>query len=162
MYILPDSSWSKRNKTLKFGQLTEYDLRSIFFEKRAQNMIEKLVPELFLKNQIQLYLWVNSLEVHAVFLLYVEVEDYQNILKWRFNLLFLLHIKLFKKTKRRLKLVSLPHIMHGFWRNIFLTLHYINWLNFIVWLPLLLKICQYVYCNCLCSSLWRDKFCNLP
>ena len=44
-------------------------------------MMEKLVPELFLKNQIQLYLWVNSLEVHAVFLLYVEVEDYQNILK---------------------------------------------------------------------------------
>ena len=44
-------------------------------------MMEKLVPELFLKNQIQFYLWVNNLEVHAVFLLYVEVEDYQNILK---------------------------------------------------------------------------------
>ena len=122
MYILPDSSWSKRNKTLKFGQLTEYDLRNIFFEKRAQNMMEKLVPELFLKNQIQVYM----------------SKSRTTIIYWNegISLLFLLHIKLFKKTKRRLKLVSLPY---GFWRNIFLTLHYINWLNFIVWLLLLLK-----------------------
>ena len=122
---MPDSSWSKRNKTLRFGQLTEYDLRNIFFEKRAQNMMEKLVPELFLKNQIQVYM----------------SKSRTTIIYWNegISLLFLLHIKLFKKTKRRLKLVSLPHIMHGFWRNIFLTLHYINWLNFIVWLLLLLK-----------------------
>ena len=45
---------------------------------------------------------------------------------------------LFKKQKR-LELISLPHCLHDFWK-IFLRLCFINWPNFIDWLPLLLQI----------------------
>ena len=50
------------------------------------------------------------------------------------------HIKLFEKIKRELELVSLPHFPHNFWRKIFLLLYSINWLYFIVWLPLLCEV----------------------
>ena len=50
------------------------------------------------------------------------------------------HIKLFQKIKRELELVSLPHFPHNFWRKIFLLLYSINWLYFIVWLPLLCEV----------------------
>ena len=48
------------------------------------------------------------------------------------------HLKLIflKIIKRGLKLVSLPHFPHNFWRKIFLLLYSINWPNFIVWLSL--------------------------
>ena len=61
----------------------------------------------------------------------------------------------FKKIKRELKLVSLPHFLHDFWRKIFLTLHFINLTNFIDWLPLLLKIlgniCTVIICCPVCD-----------
>ena len=36
--------------------------------------------------------------------------------------------------------VSLPHLLHGFWRKIFLWLYSINWQNFIFSWPLLREI----------------------
>ena len=41
--------------------------------------------------------------------------------------------------------------MYYFSRNIFLLLYYINWLNFIVWLPLLLEILAYMCIVIICS-----------
>ena len=68
-------------------------------------------------------------------------EIYQNILKLRYwPLIVLPYIKLFQKTKIGVELVCLPHFLHDFWREIFLTLYFVNWPNFIAWLLLLLKI----------------------
>ena len=50
IYILPNNSRSKSNQTMKFGQLIEYDMRNIFLENHTQNVVEKLVPDPFLKN----------------------------------------------------------------------------------------------------------------
>ena len=50
------------------------------------------------------------------------------------------HIKLFQTIERVLELVSLPHFLHDFWREIFLLLYSINWPNFIFWLLLLREI----------------------
>ena len=50
MHILPNTSRSKKNKTKKFGQLIEYNMKNIFLEK-SLNVIEELLPERFLKNQ---------------------------------------------------------------------------------------------------------------
>ena len=33
-----------------FGQLIGYNMRNIFLENRTQNMLEKLVPDHFIKN----------------------------------------------------------------------------------------------------------------
>ena len=50
------------------------------------------------------------------------------------------HIRLFQTIKRVLELVSLPHFRHNFLKEMFLLLCSFNWLDFIVWLPLLCKI----------------------
>ena len=75
--------------------------------------------------------------------------------------LLLLHIKLFKKLKRSLKLVSQPHFLHIFLKkSISIMIFY--WLTkfhclvaFTSW-----DIGQYMYCNCLLTRLWRHKFWN--
>ena len=35
---------------MKFGQLIEYNMRNIILEKSYTNVVEKLVPDFFLKN----------------------------------------------------------------------------------------------------------------
>ena len=49
---------------MKFGQLVEYDMRNIFLKNRTQNLLEKLFPGSYLKNQNQnwAYLWINSVK----------------------------------------------------------------------------------------------------
>ena len=51
IHKLPYVSRSKNNQTAKFGQLIENSMGKIFLEKSNQNVVEKLVPNLFLKNQ---------------------------------------------------------------------------------------------------------------
>ena len=46
----------------------------------------------------------------------------------------------FNFSEKGLALVSPPHFAYDFSRKMFLMLQSINWLNFIVWLPLLLEI----------------------
>ena len=46
----------------------------------------------------------------------------------------------FNLSERGLGLVSASYFVHDFSRKMFLMSHYINWPNFIVWLPLLLKL----------------------
>ena len=48
IHILPNISQSKGNKTMKFGQLIEYNKRNVFFKDYAENEAERLAPDLFL------------------------------------------------------------------------------------------------------------------
>ena len=50
---------------MKFGQLTEYNIRTVFLENHSQNAVEKLFPDHFLKNQNCEYLWINILKFYA-------------------------------------------------------------------------------------------------
>ena len=50
IYILITIVISKGSQTIKFGQLTEYNMRNIFLENHSQNVVEKLFPDPFLKN----------------------------------------------------------------------------------------------------------------
>ena len=49
IHILPNISRSKGNETMKFDQLIDYN--------HTQKVVEKLVPDLFLKNQNSLFLF---------------------------------------------------------------------------------------------------------
>ena len=49
---------------MKFGQLTEYNMRNIFLEKSYRKCVEKLFPDLFLKNQNWAYLWISILKFY--------------------------------------------------------------------------------------------------
>ena len=44
-------SRSKSNKTMKFGQLIEYSIKILFLKNHTQNVVEKLVPDPFMKNR---------------------------------------------------------------------------------------------------------------
>ena len=52
-------SRGKDNQAMKFGQ---YNMRNIFLENHSQNVVEKLFPDPYLKNQNWAYLWINSLK----------------------------------------------------------------------------------------------------
>ena len=45
--MIPNMSLSRDNQTTKFGNLTEYNKRSIFFKNYIEHEAEKIVPELF-------------------------------------------------------------------------------------------------------------------
>ena len=52
IHILANISRSKGNQTMTFGPLIEYNMTTIFLKKHhAQNVVEKLFPDPFLKNQ---------------------------------------------------------------------------------------------------------------
>ena len=51
IHILPNISRVKDNQTTKFVKLIEYNIRNIFFKNYTQNLVEKLLPDPFLKNQ---------------------------------------------------------------------------------------------------------------
>ena len=47
--ILPNISKSKGNKTMKFGQLIEYNVKIFFFKNHAENKVGRLIPDVFFK-----------------------------------------------------------------------------------------------------------------
>ena len=51
LIILPNISRIKDNQTMKLGQLIKHTIRNIFLENHIQNVVEKLVPDSFIKNQ---------------------------------------------------------------------------------------------------------------
>ena len=54
--VLPDISKSKDNQTMKFGQLKEYSMKNIFFQKSCRNYVARiLVSDLFLFFKRALY-----------------------------------------------------------------------------------------------------------
>ena len=96
-----------------------------FSKNQAQNMVEKLIPYLFLKNQVWACLWINSLKFLSLILLHVHTDDQQIILKLRCWPL-----------------------------EIFLTLYSINWATFIAWLPILLHILGNIHSVITCLSIY--------
>ena len=50
-HILPNTSRSKGNQTMKVGQLIEYTMGNIFLEKLYTKYGEEIIPRYFIKNQ---------------------------------------------------------------------------------------------------------------
>ena len=51
IHVLLNISGSKDNQTMKSGQFIEYNTRKIFLKNHAQNLVEKLFRDTFLKSQ---------------------------------------------------------------------------------------------------------------
>ena len=133
-------------------------MRNIFLEKLLQNVLEKLFPDSFLKEQNwELILWINSLKFYHFVFIVCQVESYRNILK--------LSCRLLAFTSFKGPGTSLPAsfsilFLKG---NTCLVKYSINWPSFIIWLPLLREIMgNMCYCNCLLTRLQRQKFWNCP
>ena len=62
--ILPNISAHKGNRTIKFGQLIEYNIEIFFFEQSYTKKVEKLLPDSFLENQNLAYLYISGLKFY--------------------------------------------------------------------------------------------------
>ena len=51
IHTRPNISRSKGNQAMKLDQLIEYNMRNIFLKNHIKNVVEKLFPDPFLKNQ---------------------------------------------------------------------------------------------------------------
>ena len=60
--ILPNISKIKDNQTMKFCQFIEYNMRNLFLEKSFAKCGGKTIPV----NKNCVYLWISSLEFHAI------------------------------------------------------------------------------------------------
>ena len=78
--ILPNISRSKDNRAIKFGPLIDYNIENTFLEKSCTRCGEEASLGPFYKKS---NLW-NSLNFIQFILLYVQVDNYQNILKLRY------------------------------------------------------------------------------
>ena len=153
--ILPNISRSKDDPTIKFGQLIEYNIENTFIEKTNTKGDRAAIPRpIFKKSKIEhiseSIIWSFTKFVFIV----CQVEGYQNRLKLSCRPLPFTWYKALLENKKRSETekVSLPHFLHDFCRNI--SLLYINWENFNVWLS-----CQYIVKNCVLTMLWH-KFWN--
>ena len=100
------------------------------------NVVEKLVPDPFLKSHKLAYLRTNTLKFYTVSFYCMSSWGLLQYFETKQQTTCLPHIKVFWKIKRGLELVSVHHVLHGFWRKLFLLLCSVAWPNFIVWLPL--------------------------
>ena len=93
MHTLPNISRSNDNQTMKFGQLIKYNMNTKCGARTGLRTSKKLKLSISPGHQ--------SEHLYSLFLLYVLVENYQNILKLRFwPLPFSLCKTFLKKIKR--------------------------------------------------------------
>ena len=75
-------------------------------------MVEELFPDISLKSQNGVYLWIHSLTFYTVFLYCMVTCGLSKYSETKLQTTcFLPFIKLFKKTRSILELVSLPHFV---------------------------------------------------
>ena len=51
IHILPNISRSKGSQAVKYGQFKKYSIRNILLANHTQNVVKKLVPDPFIKDQ---------------------------------------------------------------------------------------------------------------
>ena len=112
-------------------------MRNIFLEKSYIKYGGEASPYSFIKSQNWVYLCINSLKLYAVYFSVCPSRWLPKYVETKvLTICFCLFLKVFRKTKRGVELVSLSHFLHDFWRKLFLTLYFISWSSF----PLLLEI----------------------
>ena len=81
IHILSNISRSIDNQTTKNGRFIEYNMRSIFFKKWYTECGGETSPRSFSeKLKLSISLDEQSEMLHSLFLLYVQIDDYQKIM----------------------------------------------------------------------------------
>ena len=94
IHILPNISKSKGNWTVKFGQLIKYNMRNGFLEKSYKKCDGESIPRPFSKKS-KLSISLNQQSEFLFSLLYLQINEHQNILKLRCRPLVFTFIKVF-------------------------------------------------------------------
>ena len=124
IHILSYNSRSKDNQNIT--------RETFFLKNHTQNVVEKLVPDHFLKNQNWAYLWINSLKFWVVYFYCVPNWGLSKYIEIKFQTTCFYLLQSFFKNK--------IHFVQTFLRKIFLLLYSIDWPNFIICLFLLREI----------------------
>ena len=127
-------------------------------KNHTQNVMEKLVPDPFLKNENWAYLWINSLRFYTVcfycmpsWALLKHVETKLQIT------LFYLILNFFKKLKEVWdRLIFRIIFEENYFSCYILLIHQVSLSGYLYFV----YIRKYVYCNCLLTKLWRHEFCS--
>ena len=125
---------------MKFGQVIEYNSRNMFLHLWFRKWGSETSSRPFFV--LKLFIWGKSKWSAANFQslsIFLNLANHKNKIcktleNWSRNMLN------FSVVENGLGIVSLPHFVYDFLRNVFLMLCSINWQNFIAWLPLLLEI----------------------
>ena len=120
IHILPDISKGRGSHKMKFGQLSECNMKNISPEKSCTKWGGETSPRPFLKNQNWVYLWINSVKYRTIHF-YCISKSRATKIYWNWVADHLL-----KKTKIGLELVSLPNFKNDFWKIISHDLHSIK------------------------------------
>ena len=118
--ILPNTSRSKGNQAMKFGQLIKFTVRNIFLQRHAKNEAERLVPDLSLLLKKVLY--------------EVKASVYSTLILIYFGRPRLEHTV---KRNLGLGLASPPHFVYDFSKKMFLTLYFMLLLLMLLLLEIL-------------------------
>ena len=127
---------------MTFGQLTW----EIFFSKNhTQNVVEKLVPNPFLKIKSE---HVSRSTVWNFIQFLLIQRSSRRLTKCNETKMLTTCFYFIESSKKMSGTILPASFSHDIWRKIFLTLYSINWTNFIVWLPLVLVILANVIIMC--------------
>ena len=135
---------------------------TLFLKNHTYNMVEKILLDLFIKNQNWAYLLINSLKLYTQLVLIVsQVENFQSILKLSW-LAFTSYKAFLKKkknqNKKRFRTSLRVSFSTRFFKKIFcfVMFYYLTKFHSLVaftsW-----DIWQYVYCNYLLTRLRRHR-----
>ena len=83
MHTLPNISRSKDNQTVNFGWFIECNMRDIFLEKPYTKCGKGTGLRISKKSKLSISRGHQFEHLHNLFLLYVQVQNYQSILKLR-------------------------------------------------------------------------------
>ena len=101
IHMLPNISRSKGNQTMKFDHLIEYDMKNIFLENLYWKCGGETSPKPFSKkSKMSISPDRQSQILYSWFLLCVQAEYYQNMLKLRYWPLAFTSYKALFRTKR--------------------------------------------------------------
>ena len=131
-------SRSKGTQTIKFSRLMKYNIRNISLAKSYAKCDTETFPRPFCKNsKSNMSLDQPSETLYSLY----KPKLRSTKIYWNEGADHLLYLA-FSKTKRVLKIFSLPDFLHNFLRKLLLSLYSINWLNYIALFSLLLEILQ--------------------
>ena len=112
IHMLPNVSRNKGNQAMTFGQVIEYNMRNNFVEKSYTKCSGETIPRPLSKtSELSISPDQQCIVLNSLFLLYANLRAIETERHQAADHLLLSYIKLFKKTKSGLELVSLPHFV---------------------------------------------------
>ena len=156
--ILPDTSKSKGNQTMKFSQLIVWNVRNMLPQQSCMKRGREISSmPLFVFKKALFKMKARGQDLSFNIFWYPSTWTYNKNKLYETSDCWSRDMLNFDFLKKSLGLVSPRDFVHDFSRKTFLILYSVNWSNFIVWLPFLLEIsgnlCIVIVCYSVCDVL---------